>query len=118
MFYCRNLAGVQQKVQVVKGGQEYNVSAGLKVRKKAKITNRYNQAQNLTQDTTWESIKNTIKHNTQEILEVSPFPAGDHKATTNRQENMTNTKHKKQKWSTKEHRLVTVSKTSLLEGLN
>ena len=35
--------------------------------------------------------QNTLKHHTQE---VNPFPAGDHKATMNRQENMTNTKHK------------------------
>ena len=38
------------------------------------------------QDNTWESNKITIKHHTQESQEVSPFPAGDHKATGNRQE--------------------------------
>ena len=31
------------------------------VRKEAKIRNRYNQVPHLTQDTTWESNKNTIK---------------------------------------------------------
>ena len=41
-----------------------------------------------------ESDKNTRKHCIQEIQEVSPFPAGDHKAAMNRQESMTNTKHK------------------------
>ena len=34
--------------------------------KEAKIRNRYNQIPHLTQDTTWESDKNTIKHNIQE----------------------------------------------------
>ena len=47
------------------------------VRKKAKNKTRYNQAQHLTQDTTWESDKNTIKHHIQESQDVSPFPAGD-----------------------------------------
>ena len=65
----------------------------VKVRKKAKIRNRYNQAQHLTKDTTWKSDKNTIKRHIQERQEVSPFPAGDHKAAMNRQ-NITNTKHK------------------------
>ena len=47
--------------------------------KEAKIRNRYNQVPHLTQDTTQESDKNTIKHYTQESQVVSPFPAGDHK---------------------------------------
>ena len=66
----------------------------LKVSKEAKVRNPYNQVQYLTQDTTWESDKgdkNTIKHHTQESQEVSPFPAGDQKATMNRQESTTNT---------------------------
>ena len=46
-----------------------------KVRKAAKIRNRYNQVPHLTQDTTLESNKNTIKHHKQE---VGPFPAGAH----------------------------------------
>ena len=66
----------------------------IKVRKKAKIRNEYNQVPHLTQDTTWESDKNTRKHLIQESQEVSPFPAGDHKAATNRQDSMTDTKHK------------------------
>ena len=32
------------------------------VSKEAKIRNRYNQAQHLTQDTTWESDKDTKNH--------------------------------------------------------
>ena len=43
------------------------------------------QSPHLTKDTTWESNKNTIKHHTQESQEDSSFPAGDHKATMNRQ---------------------------------
>ena len=58
---------------------------------------RYNQVQNLTQHTTWESEKsdkNTIKHHTQESQEVSPFHAGDLEVATNRQESITIKKHK------------------------
>ena len=60
-----------------------------KVSKEAKIRNRYNQVPHLTQDTTRESDRITIKHHSQESQEVSPFPAGDHKVTMNRQESMT-----------------------------
>ena len=66
-------------------------AAFLKVSKKAKIRNRYNQVPHLTQDTIWESVKNTQK---QESQEASPFPAGDHKAVMNRQESMTNINNK------------------------
>ena len=66
----------------------------IKVRKKAKIRNQYNQAPLLNQDTAWESGKNTINPQIQESQEVSQFPAGDHKAAMNRQESITNTKHK------------------------
>ena len=40
----------------------------------AKITNQYNQVPHLTQDTTWESDKNTIKHHKQEPR-GQPFPS-------------------------------------------
>ena len=46
--------------------------------KTAKIRKRYNQVLHLTQDTTWESNKNTINF-TNKSQEVSPFPAGAHK---------------------------------------
>ena len=39
----------------------------------------------LDQDTTWESNKNRINI-TNKSQEVSPFPAGDHKAAMNRPE--------------------------------
>ena len=38
--------------------------------------------------------KNTRKHHTQKDQEASPIPAGEHKAAKNRQESMTDTKHK------------------------
>ena len=56
--------------------------------------NLYKPAPHLTQNTAWESDKNTIKHHIQESQEVGPFQAGNRKATMNRQERMTNTKHK------------------------
>ena len=68
----------------------------LKVRKAAKIRNRYNQVPHLTPVTTWESDKNTIRHQNKS-QEVSPFPAGDHKAAMNRRESMRNTRHKQHK---------------------
>ena len=61
----------------------------VKIRKKAKIRNRYNPIPHLTQDTIPESDKNTRKHQIQENQEVSPFPAGDHKVARNRQDSMT-----------------------------
>ena len=61
---------------------------GDKVRKTAKIRKRYNQVPHLIQDTTWESSKNTINI-TNKSQEVSPFPAGDHKAAMNRRERHT-----------------------------
>ena len=85
----------------------------IKVRNTAKIRKRHNQAPHLTQDTTWESNKRTINI-TSKSQEVSPFPAGDHKAAMNRRESMRNTRHKR---STKEGTsLGTVSKNILLEG--
>ena len=66
----------------------------IKIRKKAKIRNRYNQAAHLAQDSIWESKKKLMKHHIKESKEVSPSTLGDHKASLNRQENMTNTKHK------------------------
>ena len=44
-----------------------------KVRKTAKIRNKYNQVPHLTQDTTWESDKITIRHHKQEPRR-QPFP--------------------------------------------
>ena len=55
----------------------------LKVRKRAKIRNRYNQAPHLTQDTNGKVTTSQLDI-TNESQEVSPFPAGDHKALINR----------------------------------
>ena len=40
----------------------FTINTIIKVKKVAKIRNQYNQAPHLTQDTTWESDKNRIKH--------------------------------------------------------
>ena len=55
-----------------------------KIRKRAKIRNRYNQAPYLTQDTNGK-VKTSQLDITNESQEVSPFPTGDHKASIKRQ---------------------------------
>ena len=75
----------------------------LKVSKGAKIRNRYNQVPHLTQDTNGK-VTNSQLDTTNESQEVSPFPAGDHKAHINRRAQR-HSKHKtgqKHKISTKE----------------
>ena len=60
-----------------------------KVSKKAKIRNRYIKYH------TWpRTLHGKVTKHNQESQEVSPFPAADLKAAMNRQESMTNTKHK------------------------
>ena len=59
---------------------EFGIS---KVSKGAKISNRYNQVPYLTQDTNGK-VTNSQLDTTNESQEVSPFPAGDHKAHINR----------------------------------
>ena len=54
-----------------------------KVSKGAKIRNRYNQVQHYTHDTNGK-VANSQLDTTNESQEVSPFPAGDHKAHINR----------------------------------
>ena len=58
-------------------------SMKIKVERKAKIRNGYNQDAHLTQDTIWKNDK-TQNDNTQENQEVSHLTAGDHKAAMNR----------------------------------
>ena len=74
-------------------------------------TINYNQLPHLTQDTIWESDKNTRKHQIQESQEVS-------QAAKNRQDSLTrNTNNKKD--PQKKNRHGTVSKEiTQLEGLN
>ena len=52
-------------------------------KKTEKIRNRYNQVPHLTQNTTWK-VTNSELDTIYESQEVSPFPAGDYKATINR----------------------------------
>ena len=75
----------------------------IKVSKGAKIKNRYNQVPHLTQGTNGK-VTNSQLDTTNESQEVSPFPAGDHKAHRNRRAQR-HSKHKteqKHKRSTKE----------------
>ena len=83
-----------------------------KVSKDAKIRNRYNQVPHLTQDTNGK-VTNSQLDTTNESQEVSPFPAGDHKAHINRraQRHSANTRQNKNiKYPKKKYRLGTVSK--------
>ena len=75
----------------------------MKVSKGANIRNRYNQVPHLTQDTNGK-VTNLQLDTTNESKEVSPFPAGGHKAHINRRaqrysKHKTEQKHEK---STKE----------------
>ena len=74
-----------------------------KVSKGAKIRNRYNQVPHLTKDNNGK-VTNSQLDTTNESQEVSPFPAGEHKAHKNRRAQR-HSKHKteqKHKRSTKE----------------
>ena len=62
---------------------QYVFHYSVKVSKGAKIRNRYNQVPHLTQDTNGK-VTNSKLDTTSESQEVSPFPAGDHKAQINR----------------------------------
>ena len=81
---------------------ERSVKITFKVRKGAKIRNRYNQVPHLTQDTNGK-VTNSQLDTTNESQEVSPFPAGDHNAHINRhmQRLSKNTRQKKHNISTK-----------------
>ena len=82
---------------------KYSAIYYVKVSKGAKIMNRYNQVPHLTQDTNGK-VANSQLYTTNERQEVSPFPAGDHKAHINRRAQR-HGKHKtmqKHKRSTKE----------------
>ena len=75
----------------------------IKASKGAKIRNRYNQVPHPTQDTNGK-VTNSQLDTKNASQEVSPFPAGDHKAHINRRAQR-HSKHKteqKHKRSTKE----------------
>ena len=83
-----------------------------KAGKGAKISNRYNQVPHLTQDSS-EKVTNSQLYTTNESQEVSPFPAGDHKAQINRstqRHNKRKTEKKHIKDPQKKYCLETVSK--------
>ena len=82
-----------------------------KVNKGANIRNRYNQVPHLTQDTNGKVTSSQLD-TTNESQEVSPFPAGDHKAHINRR-TQRHSKHKTEqniKDLQKKYRLGMVSK--------
>ena len=82
-----------------------------KVNKGEKIRNRYNQVPHLTKDTNGK-VTNAQLDTTNESHEVSPFPAGDHKAHINRRVQR-HSKHKTEKnirGPQTKYRLGTVSK--------
>ena len=81
----------------------------IKVSKGAKIRNRCNQVPHLTQDTKGKVI-NLQLDTTNESQEVSPLPAGDHKAHINKRVHSKHKPEQKHKRSTKKYRLGTVSK--------
>ena len=60
------------------------ISLRYKVRKRATIRNRYNQEPHLNQDTNGKVTTSQLDI-TNESQEASSFPAGDHKASINRQ---------------------------------
>ena len=66
-----------------------------KVSKGEKIRNQYNQVPHLTQNTDGK-VTNSQLDTTNESQEVSPFPAGNHKAQINRRTQRRN-KHKTEK---------------------
>ena len=63
--------------------KKYSSCFALKVSKGRKIRNSYNQLPHLTQYTNGR-VTNSQLDTTNESQEVSPFPAGDHKAPINR----------------------------------
>ena len=78
------------------------MNLNFEVSKGAKIRNRYNQVPHLTLDINGKETNSQLD-NTNESQEVSPFPAGDHKAHVNRRVQR-HSKHKTEihKRSTKE----------------
>ena len=71
--------------------QTMQYTRSCKVSKGAKIRNRYNQVPHLIQDTNGK-VTNSQLDTTNEIQEVSPFPAGDHKDA---HKDIANTRQKK-----------------------
>ena len=72
----------------------------MKESKGAKIRNRYHQVPHLTKDTNGK-VTNSQLDTTKESQEVSPSPAGDHKAHINRRA-QSHSKHKTEKKNIKD----------------
>ena len=79
--------------------------------KGAKIRNRYNQVPHLTQDTNGK-VTDSQLDTTNESQEVSPFPAGDHKAHINRRVQ----RHSKHKTKQKDKRSTKKTLLQILPG--
>ena len=98
------MLGPQQTVNKTENSSSSDQTFGpvvpkvIKVSKGAKIRNRYNQVPQLTQDTNCK-VTNLQLDATNQSQEVSPFPAGDHKAHINRRtkrhSNQKTEKHKR-----------------------
>ena len=98
-----------KKIVQVKIPHDFYENINIKVSKGAKIRSRYNQVPHLTQDTNGK-VTNSQLDTTNESQEVSPFPAGDHKAHINRRAQR-HSKHKteqKHKRSTRSSRNIYV----------
>ena len=77
IFYRR---AKQRLCNIKKSIRLFSVKLFVVVRKRANIRNRYNQAPHLTQDTNGKMTSSQLDI-ANEGQEVSPFPAGDHKAS-------------------------------------
>ena len=84
----------------------------MKVSIGAKIRNRYNQVPHLTQDTNGK-VTNSQLDTTNESQEVSPFPAGDHKAHINRRAQ----RHSKHKTEQKHKRSICIAKLKICQRI-
>ena len=91
-------------------GSEHKHCRYMKVGKGAKIRNRYNQVPHLTKDAIGKVTYSQLD-TTNESQEVSPFPAGDHKAHISRR-SQRHSKHKTEK-TIKVHKRSTVLKRSV-----
>ena len=82
-------------LQICKYDGERVIFQLTKVGKGAKIRNRFNQVPHLTQNTNGK-VTNSQLDTTNESQEISPFPAGDHKAQSNRRaQDIANTRQNK-----------------------
>ena len=80
--YIRGESQIRTRYVVIATITHVIINFNFRVRKKAKIRIRYNQAPHLTQDTNGKVTTSQLDI-TNENQEVSPFPAGDQKALIN-----------------------------------